>query len=70
MAGYQTGNTAGKPLGQTIKEHLPGTNEYQAIHGTTPAHSAVNNMKTYVPGAGPNISCDRQKQQAEFAKLN
>jgi hypothetical protein len=55
--GYQTGtaggyqsNTAGKPLGQTIKEHLPGTNEYQAIHGTTPAHSAVNNMKTYVPG--------------------
>ncbi|KAF6255111.1 hypothetical protein COO60DRAFT_1537194 [Scenedesmus sp. NREL 46B-D3] len=48
--GYGHTSGTGKPMTQTIKEHIPGTPEYQATHGVTPAHHNAEQMKTHIPG--------------------
>lgn len=51
IGGTGTGTGTHQPLGERVMEAIPGTQQHQATHGTTGAHSAVEGVKAYVPGA-------------------
>eukprot|EP00775_Hariotina_reticulata_P007261 gene7261-7474_t len=45
-----TGTTGGPTMGQQMKQHMPGTNEYEATHGMDNAHRNAEQLKGYIPG--------------------
>lgn len=46
-------NTAGAQptMGERVMQSVPGTDQYEATHGMTGAHRAVEQGKAYIPGA-------------------
>jgi hypothetical protein len=45
-----TGTTAGMSTGDKIKSKIPGTDEYEAVHGADKRHMQAENLKSKVPG--------------------